>query len=118
MEQKKDCIFCKMSSGEIQVEKIMETDNFFVIKDKFPSSEGHSLIISKKHYENLLHFPSILGNELIALAKDLYVQLSKETKSEGFNLVQNNFKAAGQVIPHLHFHIIPRKQNDKVRLNQ
>ncbi len=95
----------------------METDNFFVIKDKFPQSEGHSLIISKKHYENLLHFPSLLGNELIALTKDLYIKLSKEVNSEGFNFVQNNFKATGQVIPHFHFHILPRKQNDGVKLN-
>jgi histidine triad (HIT) family protein len=117
MEEQKDCIFCKMSSGEIEVERIMETDNFFVIKDRYPNSKGHSLIISKKHYENLLHFPSLLGNELIALTKDLYIKLSKEFDSEGFNLIQNNFKAAGQVIPHLHFHILPRKQNDGVKLN-
>jgi histidine triad (HIT) family protein len=117
MEEKKDCLFCKMASGEIKVEKIMETDNFFVIKDKYPVSEGHSLIISKKHYENILHFPSILGNELIALVKEVYIELSKKTSSEGFNFIQNNFKVAGQAIPHTHFHIIPRKENDGVKLN-
>jgi histidine triad (HIT) family protein len=106
-----------MVSGEIETEKIMETDNFFAVKDKSPISKGHSLIISKKHYENILHFPSILGNELTALIKDLYIKLSKETSSEGFNLIQNNFQAAGQAINHIHFHIIPRKQNDGVKLN-
>ena len=117
MEQKPDCIFCKMNSGEIQVEKIRETDNFFVIKDKNPISEGHTLIVSKKHYENILHFPTILGNELIALVKDTYIDLAKEIGSEGFNIVQNNFQSAGQAINHIHFHIIPRKQNDGVKLN-
>lgn len=110
-----DCIFCKMASGEIPVEKIKETDNFFVIKDKYPLSEGHSLIITKKHYDNLLHTPSLLGNELLTLAKEIYLNLAKEIKSEGFNLVQNNFKVAGQAINHIHFHIIPRKENDGIK---
>ena len=114
---KPDCIFCKMSKGEISIEKIIETDNFFVIKDINPISEGHLLIISKKHYENLLHFPTLLGNELISTAKEAYMKMSKETNSEGFNMIQNNFKAAGQAIGHLHIHIIPRKQNDGVKLN-
>lgn len=117
MEEKKDCIFCKIYSGEIKSEIILETDNFFVIRDASPLTEGHSLIISKKHYENLLHFPTILGNELVALTKDLYIKLAKETSSEGFNIVQNNFPAAGQQVNHLHFHIVPRKKNDGVKLN-
>lgn len=117
MEENKECIFCKISSGEIKSEKILETDNFFVIKEIKPLSEGHSLIISKRHYENVLHFPTILGNELIALTKELYIKLAKETNSEGFNIVQNNFSASGQSINHIHFHVIPRKKNDGVKLN-
>lgn len=115
--EKENCIFCKMSMGEIDTEKIMETDNFFVIKDNSPLSEGHSLIISKKHYDNLLHAPNLLGNELFSLTKEVYLKTAKENNSEGFNLVQNNFKPAGQSVNHLHFHIIPRKQNDGVKLN-
>jgi len=117
MKERKDCLFCKMASGDIRVKKIMETDNFFVVRDRFPQSEGHSLIISKKHYENLLHLPSLFGNELIILTKELYIRLSKEVNSGGFNIVQNNFKTAGQIIPHFHCHVIPRKQNDGVKLN-
>lgn len=111
-----DCLFCKIVKGEIESEKIAESENFIVIKDKFPKSDGHSLIISKKHFNNLLDFPSVLGNELIKLAKEVYLKIAKEKNSEGFNFVQNNFKAAGQVIEHLHFHIIPRKNNDGVKL--
>lgn len=117
MNSEKDCLFCKMASGEIKTEKILETDNFFVVKDKFPKSEGHSLIISKKHYENTLELPTILGAELISLIKETYILLAKEIKSEGFNLLQNNLKSAGQEIDHVHFHIIPRKENDGVKLN-
>ncbi len=112
-----ECIFCKMASGEIAVEKINESDNFFVIKDKYPKAEGHILVITKKHYDNVLHMPSILGNELITLIKGEYLTNVKEIGSEGFNILQNNFKSAGQVINHLHFHLIPRKLNDGVNLN-
>lgn len=111
-----ECIFCKIVKGEIPTEKIYETENFIVIKDKFPRTKGHSLIISKKHFENLLDFPNILGNELVQTAKETYIKIANETKSEGFNLMQNNFKAAGQVINHIHFHIIPRKDKDGIKL--
>ncbi len=115
--EKEECIFCKMVSEEIQVEKILETDNFFVIKDNSPVTEGHSLIISKKHYENVLHIPSLLGNELIGLIKEVYFKLSKEIDCRGFNVIQNNLKPAGQAISHFHVHVIPRKTNDGVKLN-
>ncbi len=117
MEKQEDCIFCKMNSGEIKVEKIIETDNFFVIKDKYPVSEGHCLIITKNHYDNVLHLPSLLGTEFITLVKETYLKIAREIKSEGFNLIQNNFKAGGQAINHTHFHIIPRKENDGIKLN-
>ncbi|MEM4331101.1 MAG: HIT domain-containing protein, partial [Candidatus Pacearchaeota archaeon] len=97
-------------------EKVFESENFIVIKDKFPKSQGHSLIISKKHFTNLLDMPSLLGNELLDVAKEVYFKIQEETKCEGFNFVQNNFKAAGQAINHSHFHIIPRKINDGVHL--
>ncbi len=115
--EEQDCLFCNMISGKILVDKIKETDNFIVIRDKFPLTPGHTLIISKKHYDNLLQMPNLLGSELLNLIKETYLKLAKEIQSEGFNLIQNNFHAAGQAIDHLHFHIIPRKQNDGVKLN-
>jgi histidine triad (HIT) family protein len=117
MKEEKDCIFCKISSNEIQEKKIKETDNFLVIADKYPVSEGHCLIISKKHYENMLHLPSLLGTELVSLIKDLYISLSKEFGFQGFNLIQNNFKAAKQTINHFHVHLIPRRENSEVKLD-
>ncbi|MEM4181874.1 MAG: HIT domain-containing protein [Candidatus Pacearchaeota archaeon] len=113
----KDCIFCKIAKGEIKSDIFFESDNFIAIKDIHPISQGHSLIISKKHYENVLDFPNLLGNELISVIKEVFFKLQKETSCEGFNVVQNNFLAAGQVINHIHFHIIPRKKNDGVKLN-
>ncbi len=115
-EKNKDCIFCKIVSGEIKADKIIDTDNFIVINDAHPISKGHCLIIPKNHYETLLDLPSTLGTELFDLAKKQGLRLVKEQKAEGFNLVQNNFKAAGQLVPHYHLHIIPRKIGDGLKI--
>ena len=114
-DKKADCLFCKIASGEIKADFIYSDDNFFVILDKFPASDGHCLIITKKHYENILDLPSSLGTELLSLAKKQGLRLIQEKKGEGFNLVNNNFKAAGQEIPHFHLHVVPRKQDDGMK---
>lgn len=110
----KDCIFCKIANGEIPSEKIYENDNFFSIPDKDQKIEGHSLVISKKHFETTLSLPSTMGAELLDCIKNTAMKIMKEEKAEGFNLVQNNFKVAGQVVEHIHFHILPRKEGGKV----
>jgi histidine triad (HIT) family protein len=109
------CIFCKISKGEIPVEKIYENDNFFSILDANPIVEGHSLIISKKHFETTLDMPTTLGTELLDCIKKTALKLLEKHKSEGFNIVNNNFETAGQVVKHVHYHILPRKKGDKVR---
>ena len=58
-----ECIFCKIVNGKIPSEKIFENDNFIVIKDVNPVSEGHCLIIPKKHFDNIFSLPSLFGNE-------------------------------------------------------
>jgi histidine triad (HIT) family protein len=107
----KDCIFCKIARGEIPSEKkIYENDNFFSIPDVKPKTEGHSIIISKKHFETFLDLPSTLGTELIDCIKKTAFNLIEKHKSEGFNIINNNFESAGQVVKHFHVHILPRKQ--------
>jgi histidine triad (HIT) family protein len=107
--KKEDCIFCKIIRGEIPVEKVCETDNFIVINDAHPETPGHCLILTKKHYATLLDMPDTLGVELIKIAKQQALRLINEKKVTGFKFNQNNFQSAGQVVPHVHFHIIPRK---------
>jgi histidine triad (HIT) family protein len=112
-----DCVFCKILNKEQEVEIIYEDDNFFVIKDINPRVKGHLLAISKKHYATLLDVPSTLGNDLIYVVKKVVLNLMDEDGSiEGFNLVQNNFLIAGQVVPHVHFHILPRRKNDGLKI--
>jgi len=116
MKKKEDCIFCKIARKEIPAEIVYEDDNFVVFNDINPLAKGHCLVIPKKHYETLFEMPSTLGTEIIDLVKKQGLRLMKEHEAEGFNLVQNIMPAAGQVVMHVHFHIIPRKKGDSVKL--
>ncbi len=111
-----NCIFCKISKKEIPRKTIYENDNFFSMSDVNPKIEGHSLVISKKHFKTMLDLPSSLGQELLDCIKKTTIKLIDEKKAEGFNLVNNNFENAGQMVPHFHIHILPRKKEDGFKL--
>jgi histidine triad (HIT) family protein len=114
MKQKDDCIFCKIAKGEIPSEKLSENDSCFSIMDKNQNIKGHALVISKHHAETILDTPNTLGPELIECIKETGIKIMKDFNATGFNVVQNNFKSSGQEIPHLHFHILPRTDDDKL----
>lgn len=109
---KDECIFCKMVSGKVNVKKIYENDNFFSIADAKPIVSGHTLVISKKHFNTVLDLPNIFGPELMDCIKKTALKIMNEKKAEGFNIVGNNFKVAGQIVNHFHIHILPRKKGD------
>lgn len=104
------CVFCKIIKEKISSDKIDETNNFIVIKDINPVSEGHCLIISKKHYETLFDIPSGLNCELIDLVKKQGKNLINEKIADGIKIVINNYESSGQVVKHFHLHIIPEKK--------
>ncbi len=111
MEEEKDCIFCKIVSGEIPCVKIWEDDEFLCFPDANPKVKGHCLIIPKTHFTNIMDLPASLGGELVdAIKKIAEINLGKG--AEGFNLVMNNFESAGQVVSHAHIHLLPRKKGD------
>ena len=110
-----ECIFCKIARGEIPSKRIYENDNFFSIPDANQVIEGHSLVISKKHFKTTLDMPNTLGTELLECIKKTTLILMDKHKSEGFNIVNNNFDAGMQFVKHVHFHILPRKKGDKVK---
>ena len=116
MENENDCIFCKIARGEIDSKKIYEEDNFFGILDIHPVAEGHTLIISKKHFKTILDMPSSLGCELIDAVKKVSLDLIKQKKAEGFNLIVNSGESAGQIVHHFHAHVIPRRKGDGLRI--
>ncbi len=112
----KECIFCKIAKGEIKTDFVDQSDNFIAILDVRPVSEGHTLVIPKKHFVTLLDIPNKLGNELLEFTKRVAGKLLDEKKGDGFNLVMNNLEVAGQVVMHAHIHIIPRKEDDGIKI--
>jgi histidine triad (HIT) family protein len=111
-----DCIFCKIAKGEIPTKKVEETNNFFAILDANPRTEGHTLIIPKKHFVTLLDIPNKLGEELLQLTKKVASDLLSSKKGDGFNILMNNLEPAGQVVKHAHIHLIPRKEKDNLKI--
>ena len=103
-----DCVFCKINKGELPAKKVGEGDNFIVIESIDPVSEGHCLIVSKKHYANALELPSLLGSELVTLVKGEVLRLKKEGKADGAKIVQNIGENVAE-IQHFHAHVIPEK---------
>lgn len=107
-----NCIFCKISAGEIPSKTIYEDEEFRVILDISPATRGHALIIPKEHYANLYEIPEDVAARVMLLAKKLAVHMTEALKCDGFNIVQNNGEVAGQTVFHFHMHLIPRYKND------
>lgn len=107
-----DCIFCKIASGEVSAHKVYETDKVLAFLDNRPVNYGHTLIIPKEHHENMVDTPVDLLCEIIAAAKKLAPAILKATELNDYNFVVNSGAAAGQIVFHTHFHIIPRFKGD------
>ncbi|MBI5778994.1 MAG: HIT family protein [Planctomycetes bacterium] len=112
-----DCIFCKIVDGKIPSTKLFEDDSAIAILDINPITFGHSLYIAKEHYATLLDVPEGKLPGIIKNLQKVVSALLKATGCEGFNIIQNNQRCAGQLVPHLHFHLIPRRPNDPIHFN-
>lgn len=108
----KDCIFCKIVAGEIPCYKIYEDNDFLAFLDIQPISKGHTLIVPKKHYNTFLETPVEILTQMTPIIHKIGKALIKATQADGLNFGLNNGSAAGQIIMHTHFHIIPRFNND------
>ena len=103
-----DCIFCDIINGKLPCHLIHKDDNHIVILDRYPIDVGHSLIITKKPYEKLTDMNLEEIMDLFSKIPKIINAIIKATKADGFSIAQNNGKAAKQIIPHVHVHIIPR----------
>ena len=115
-ESKNDCVFCKIVKGEIPTKRIYENTNFIAFPDANPRVRGHSLVMPKKHVEDFLGLDKEYGESLVDAIKNTAKKVMKDNRAKGFNIINNNSRVAGQIVEHLHFHIIPRKEGDSVRV--
>jgi len=107
-----DCIFCKIVRGEIPALKVYEESLNLAFLDINPSSLGHTIIIPKKHYQKLEEMPEEEAKEMFSVILRLTKIIPKSVGTTDCNIGINNGKFAGQEVPHLHFHIVPRFERD------
>jgi len=112
----RDCIFCRIAAGQAPVVKILETPKVLAFLDIAPVNYGHTLVIPREHYQNLLDLPDELWMEMGQVCRRVAQALRKAFFAQGINVGMNNFEAAGQVVFHAHLHVIPRYFSDGLRL--
>ena len=108
----KDCIFCKIVNGDIPSMKVYEDDICLAYLDINPDSDGHTLIIPKKHYKDIYDIPSDTLLHIYETAKKLMDMLREKLGCDGFTLLQNN--GSIQEVKHYHLHLIPTYENNKI----
>lgn len=109
-----DCIFCKIATGRLPATKIYEDQVAIAFLDIGPVSDGHTLVIPKQHFEKLHDCPSDLLGQVTKCISKVAKAVAAAMNSEAYNVLCNNGRAAGQIVNHLHFHIIPRNTGDAV----
>lgn len=113
MSQQHDCIFCQIIAGKMPATRLYEDQQAIVILDLFPIHQGHTLIIPRHHGALLEQQDAATSAHLMVLAR----RVIAAHKAAGLplaahNLVVNDGKAANQHVPHVHLHVIPRRQGD------
>jgi len=111
-----DCIFCKIVAGDIPCAKVYEDERVLAFLDIHPISRGHTLVIPKDHYEDLRTTPESVLCEVAAVLPTIAQAAVAGTGAEGFNVLQSNRRCAGQEVPHIHFHVVPRRSRDGIGL--
>jgi histidine triad (HIT) family protein len=111
-----ECIFCRIAAGRAPAAKVLETPRVLAFLDIAPVHYGHTLVIPKEHYENFLDLPDDLWLEMGQVSRRVAKVLRQVMFARGFNLMMNNFDAAGQVVFHAHLHVVPRFLSDGLLL--
>lgn len=111
-----DCVFCKILKGDLPAYKIYEDDFTLAFLDNSKDVDGHTLVIPKKHYVSILDIENYMLERLIFTIQKISKHYVNNCGFSGINLLNSNQESAGQSVPHIHFHLFPRKENDNVNL--
>jgi histidine triad (HIT) family protein len=106
------CVFCKIAAGQIPCHRVYEDEHALAFLDIGPLSPGHTLVIPKAHYAMIDQMPEALVAACMTLVPRLSRAVLAATGATAWNVLQNNGQIAGQAVPHVHFHIIPRREGD------
>jgi histidine triad (HIT) family protein len=112
--QKADCIFCKIASGAIPSLRVLDTPDAIAFLDIGPLAPGHALLIPKQHFDSILDVPDEALHTLTSHLPPLGRAIMRATGATGLNVLQNTGESGGQLVFHLHFHLIPRRPGDSL----
>ncbi len=112
----KDCLFCKIVKGEIPCYKVYEDEFSLAFLDISNDANGHTLVVPKKHFDNILDCDERTLNHVFSAVKKVSNHFTKNCGFDGVNIVSNCGESAEQSVLHLHIHIIPRKKNDGIQV--
>lgn len=115
------CIFCKIADGIVPSYKIYEDDDVVAFLDVNPATYGHTLVVTKEHYETFLSTPKTVMHKVFDVAQRIGQVQIKELGAKGVNILSNCYEAAGQTIKHFHVHVIPRYEATdgfKLKMNE
>lgn len=107
-----DCIFCKIIAGEIPASKVYEDEQVLAFLDISQVTLGHTLVVPKEHYRNLLEMDATSASQLFAQVPKVAQKVMKVTKAAGMNIISNCEEVAGQTVFHTHVHLVPRYSAD------
>jgi histidine triad (HIT) family protein len=108
------CVFCKIVRKEAPASCVYEDDDVMAFLDIRPLNEGHTLVIPKKHYETIFEVPEEEVAYLYRIVKRVALAVKKGVNADGISITQHNGSAAGQDIFHVHVHVIPRYEGQKL----
>ena len=107
-----DCIFCRIINGDISCAKVYEDERVISFLDMNPINAGHTLVLPKTHFATLFEISEEDLLACTAVSQKIGTAVYKATKASGLNFFQNNCRSAGQIVDHVHFHLIPRFHQD------
>ena len=112
----KDCIFCKIVSGELKSWKVYEDDNTLAFFDIAQANKYHTLVIPKKHYVDIYEIPENVLKEVITATKKVTLLYRERLGIDNVQIIQSSGHHAQQDVFHIHFHIVPRHANDRLNV--
>jgi len=109
-----DCLFCKIVEGVVPSRKVFENDNCYAFLDILPAAKGHTLVIPKLHFTDIHQADAQSYASVAAAAKEVADLLHARLGSDGTTIFQMNREAGWQTVFHLHMHVIPRWEGDRL----
>ena len=110
------CIFCKIISGEIPSYRVYEDETTLAFLDINPTNPGHTLVVPKRHLVNIEEADEKILSRAMKVVKKVGASLKDNLAVPGYNVQVNNDPTAGRIVPHLHFHVVPRLAEDGLKL--